>query len=283
MRDLIIDQPFTTKPVGKILLLNHLVLDKTQQFIEKARIKHGDRYDYSKSKYVLWCRNIIIGCSVHGDFQQTPNNHLHGFGCGRCNKSRSASLAEFIEKSHKRHNDRYDYSCVNYINCKTKICIICPTHGEFWQDPTNHVRGYGCRRCGIERTSHITSIEKPLEGGYNLTTFERKPQLANSSGILYLMVLTTQNEKFLKIGITKRSLKARGKNLTRLSIRPILIFKGTLRSLYEIEQKTKNKYQKFKYEPVQRFCGHTECFEMEALPEIHEYLHDVRANYSDVI
>lgn len=39
----------------------------------------------------------------------------------------------FIEKAKKVHGDKYDYSKVNYIDNKTKICIICPEHGEFWQ------------------------------------------------------------------------------------------------------------------------------------------------------
>ena len=47
----------------------------------------------------------------------------------------------FIEKAKKVHGDKYDYSKVNYINAKTKICIICPVHGEFLQEPNNHLIG----------------------------------------------------------------------------------------------------------------------------------------------
>lgn len=54
---------------------------------------------------------------------------------------------EFIEKSKVIHGDRYDYSRVNYKNNKTKVCIICPIHGEFWQRPNNHLSGQGCPYC----------------------------------------------------------------------------------------------------------------------------------------
>ena len=54
---------------------------------------------------------------------------------------------EFIEKARKIHGERYDYSKVNYINSKTKVCIICPEHGEFWQTPDNHLQGKGCYIC----------------------------------------------------------------------------------------------------------------------------------------
>ena len=54
----------------------------------------------------------------------------------------------FIEKARKIHGDKYDYSKVEYIDNKTKVCIICPIHGEFWQRPDNHLHGAGCYKCG---------------------------------------------------------------------------------------------------------------------------------------
>ena len=56
---------------------------------------------------------------------------------------------EFIEKARKVHGDEYDYSKVEYKNNKTKVCIICPKHGEFWQKPNSHLSsGQGCPKCG---------------------------------------------------------------------------------------------------------------------------------------
>ena len=54
---------------------------------------------------------------------------------------------EFIKKSISIHGNKYDYSKVEYINDKTKVCIICPEHGEFWQEPHSHLKGYGCKKC----------------------------------------------------------------------------------------------------------------------------------------
>lgn len=55
---------------------------------------------------------------------------------------------EFIKKAREVHGDRYDYSKVEYVNNQTKVCIICPIHGEFIQTPSNHLRGNGCLQCG---------------------------------------------------------------------------------------------------------------------------------------
>jgi conserved hypothetical protein len=58
--------------------------NKTFKFIEEASIVHGNRYDYSKSIYNGHDRKLIITCKIHGDFMQTPHNHLNGHGCPKC-------------------------------------------------------------------------------------------------------------------------------------------------------------------------------------------------------
>ena len=61
--------------------------------------------------------------------------------------SAKLTTEEFIEKAKQVHGDKYDYSKVEYINNRTKVCIICPEHGEFWQLPSNHLQGTGCPNC----------------------------------------------------------------------------------------------------------------------------------------
>lgn len=50
------------------------------QFIQKAREVHGDKYDYSKANYVDGRTKVTIICPVHGEFQQIPQAHLKGHG-----------------------------------------------------------------------------------------------------------------------------------------------------------------------------------------------------------
>ena len=64
--------------------------------------------------------------------------------------AKKISKEEFIARSNNIHNNKYDYSKVEYVNNKTKVCIICPEHGEFWQSPKNHLLGQGCPICGEE-------------------------------------------------------------------------------------------------------------------------------------
>lgn len=108
----------------------------TDEFIAKAKLIHGDKYDYSKVNYNGSLTKVCIICPKHGEFWQTPNAHTQGQGCSKCglqnSRERQASRKEeFITKARKKHGDKYDYSKVDYVNALTKVCIICPNHGEF--------------------------------------------------------------------------------------------------------------------------------------------------------
>ena len=121
-------------------------------FITKAKKIHGDKYDYSKVEYIDSKTKVCIICPEHGEFEQKPCHHLVGAGCKLCgldriSKKNANSLNEFIEKSRKVHGDKYDYSKVNYSNNRTRVCITCPEHGEFWQTPHDHIQYHGCQKC----------------------------------------------------------------------------------------------------------------------------------------
>ena len=136
----------------------------TEQFIEKARKIHGNKYDYSKVKYINNITRVIIICPKHGEFLQTPNDHLDGCGCSKCGGVKKSNTNDFIAQSKKIHGDKYDYSKVEYINNKTPVCIICPVHGEFWQKPNDHLGGHGCSKCsGTKKLTTEEFIKKAKE------------------------------------------------------------------------------------------------------------------------
>ena len=125
-------------------------LKLTEQFIEQARKIHGDKYDYSKVDYKGSFTKVCIICPEHGEFWQTPRNHLNGHGCPKCSYAKERFTTEqFIEKSKAVHgDDKFDYSKVHYVDSRTKILLICKKCGrEFWQYPNTHLQGHGCRRC----------------------------------------------------------------------------------------------------------------------------------------
>lgn len=133
----------------------------TQEFIQEANLIHNNKYNYSKTEYVDAHTKVIITCPIHGDFKQIPAVHLRGNGCSKCSGKFHHTTETFIEEANKVHNNKYDYSKVNYINNSTKVCIICPEHGEFWQTPNHHLRGRGCPKCGgTAKSNTLEFIEK---------------------------------------------------------------------------------------------------------------------------
>lgn len=58
------------------------------EFLKRANEVHNNYYDYSKVNYINSETKVIIICPIHGEFEQTPSNHLRGQGCPGCNSSR---------------------------------------------------------------------------------------------------------------------------------------------------------------------------------------------------
>jgi hypothetical protein len=71
--------------------------------------------------------------------------------------SRQLTTEKFIIKAKEVHNNKYDYSLVNYQNNQTKIIINCPIHGIFEQKPSKHLSGQTCKKCA---TSTVNLLKK---------------------------------------------------------------------------------------------------------------------------
>lgn len=135
-------------------------------FLARAIKIHGDAYDYDLSDFDGIGSKVSITCKLHGNkFKQSANNHLHPkrpTGCPICARERlSAALAlgadKFVEQARVTHGFMYDYSEVDYKNNRTKVKIICPEHGPFYQVPWSHLSGNGCPNCSgsrMERKIH---------------------------------------------------------------------------------------------------------------------------------
>lgn len=128
----------------------------TEQFIKEAKEVHGDKYDYSKVNYTQSDKKVIIICPIHGEFEQRASSHLHGCGCKKCGtisgtKIKAKTTDQFIQDAKQIHKDYYDYSKIKYVNAYSKVEIVCPKHGPFWQTPYAHLKGEGCPICSKTR------------------------------------------------------------------------------------------------------------------------------------
>lgn len=223
------------------------------KFLEKAILRHGNKYDLSLVEYNGRQEKIKVSCTLHPSvFEIIAGNFLlSDGGCKICaianstnhSKIRSINAAKnFIEKCIKKHGDNLDYSKTNYTLSTNRITVTCKKHGDFEQYPLDHLKGGGCPSCSVS--------------GFD----KKKP------AILYYVKIENESGVFYKIGITNLSIKARFNkhkdNMTILSAEP---FKNGL-DAYNKEKVILERYKKHKYigENVIR-DGNTELFVIDVL------------------
>ena len=166
-------------------------------FIEKSRMKHGDKYDYSSVVYVNTLTPVDIVCPIHGDFPQTPKSHMRGRGCPKCGRDRTtkaagksslSNTADFVAKSKKRFGNKFDYSKTNYEHNGKEVEIICPIHKSFWMTPTCHLKSTtGCQQCSYDAMGEGKKLGR--EG------FIRKSKEIHGDRYSYDKVMYTYNDE----------------------------------------------------------------------------------------
>jgi len=227
----------------------------TDNFITKSTNIHKNKYDYSLVEYFNTNTKVRIICPKHGEFTQTPASHLRGSGCLKCSHDLTRkTTTQFIDQSNIVHNNKYDYSQVEYINAHTKVKIICPIHGKFKQKPSDHiVNRQGCPRCG-------------RIGKFNHNSIELNK---NDDATLYFLNLFNDKENFYKIGITRMPMQKRINLMaTYYKVKTIKTIKTTLYKAFLVEQELIRQYQSTKYLPEISFGGHQECFSVDFSDQI---------------
>ena len=227
------------------------VLANAAVFPIKGSTIHGNKYDYTKVVYINCMEHVIISCPIHGDFLQTPNNHLVGKGCAKCGSITGGlngrlTTSQFITNSIAIHGSIYDYSNTIYLTNDELVEVECPRHGTFLQTPHNHISGRGCQSCGDIRRNSL---------------------FINEPTILYYI-------KFIKSGVYKIgiTLESRGVK-TRFSNESIAytVLSETLYNdggdAYIEEQRILKTYYTYRHKgpPILKYGGNTELFSSDVL------------------
>jgi len=130
---------------------------KLNNFIKKAKEKRGrENFDYSKvdykdnrTKVCIIDHDLDENGVEYGEFWITPSNFFKGQGHPkkrgkRISSSKRSKQEDIIRRFEEIHKgEGLDYSKVEYVNMHTKVCIIDPIYGEYWQEPNVHLKGCG--------------------------------------------------------------------------------------------------------------------------------------------
>lgn len=232
---------------------NKLTIDT---FVTRSQTIHSNKYTYEKVEYVNIKVKVLITCPIHGDFLQAPGDHLKGHGCKACksdkqSKRQTSNNEKFISKALNVHEGLYKYDKVEYINSKSPVVITCPTHGDFHQSPSDHLKGRGCPTCG----SLVPGV------GWSYSSWERAGNLSKQfvGFQLYIVELWSDTEKFLKVGKTYTSIATRLRNLP-YEYKVLHVLQGSALYVSNLETALHSKLENDHYTPAVSFGGVNECY-----------------------
>ena len=149
----------------------------TEEFKKRFKDKYGDLYDLSKVEYINNKTEVTVICPIHGEFKKRPDLLLDGCKCPKCSKTSRTTEEEFIEKAKYVHNNFFDYERGSFVNVSSKVGVICPIHGVFYQKANNHLNGQGCPACKKDKIEHeITKLPTKNKSTtkYGTDTFIKK-------------------------------------------------------------------------------------------------------------
>ena len=165
----------------------------TEQFIKKAIEVHGDRYDYSLVEYVGAHDKVKIICSVHGVFNQRPNNHLNGAGCSECSGSISnqeIELLSFIKENYTKEiisNTRTIISPLELDIYLPDLKLAFEYNGLYWHGEQNKDKDYHYNKTKLclDKGIHLIHIYEDDWIHKNLITKSRILNLLGKSEVIY--------------------------------------------------------------------------------------------------
>lgn len=137
------------------------------EFKVDAILVHNGFYNYGNVVYIKNSVKVWITCPLHGDFQQSPCNHIAGKGCNECKRTtlsnlKSKGTEQFIIEATEKFGGAFNYKLVKYKDRTSKISVICNQHGKQITTPVDHLRStYGCNVCAHEMK--VKAITKSTE------------------------------------------------------------------------------------------------------------------------
>lgn len=232
----------------------------TAGFVARAIAVHGHRYDYSGTIYCGQFGRVEIQCPVHGVFQIVARSHLRGMGCKQCGDSRifipgkggrkpRKTTAQFIAGARAIHGDTFNYDKTIYRGAQEQVIITCKTHGDFRQLATNHLSGYGCAECAVQKVFHESHIP---------------PSKRNDPAWVYVMLIDVDGIQYAKVGYTTNTRNRRSRMKSeRVFTDKSYSFETTKLRGFSIERELHGRLAAHKVQPSRTFGGSTECYPAE--------------------
>lgn len=238
---------------------------KTEYYINCIAKKHPDIFEttsFDKFVFLGSGKKSTFTCLKHGDYMTSPSHLLsRGRQCKKCAteitiSKTTMSQDEFLERSKKKHGDRYDYSKSKYTRGRDFITITCKVHGDFSVIASHHYySGVGCPQCVENMTSH------------SRTDYKNYCPLGSN---VYVVKMKGDFETYCKIGLTKnlhsRLLKLKRQSSCEVELLHTEFYKDA-GVAWDVELMLQREFKQESYTPSNKFGGSTECFDLSIKDE----------------
>lgn len=227
----------------------------TKEFIERVKVVHEEKYDYSNTIYVNDLNKIVVNCSEHGLFSIRPTAHMRGQGCKLCgrrkiNKTRELTIDSFLKKANEKYNNKYIYNFDKFENGNSLVTITCPKHGDFITSVNRHLARRDCKIC---------KKENQFVKGFGRTSYAKA--VMGRKSYVYLIEFKNEAEQFYKIGIAVdiKDRFRRHKVDYTTSLIAVKEYDSGI-DTYNKELELHKKCKTFRYTPFKKFNGFSECY-----------------------
>jgi hypothetical protein len=219
------------------------------EYLRRLNLPHGYSVDLSEYKSLLR-GPVSVTCPNHGVItHDDPRSFLlRSNACSTCaneyrhGKGKTKDYSEFVAEASATHNNAYAYpECPDFVNRRSIVPIVCPTHGVFKKKAQKHLTGQGCPPCGLDDLR----ASGRLTGGYSMQLFDTNDEIANKPGTVYYLKVGS----VYKIGITANDIRRRMsaiKNVSKREVTLIQSFQCTLREAYVLEQSVLKRFEEFR-------------------------------------
>jgi hypothetical protein len=164
-----------------------------EKFIMEANLVHHNKYDYSKSIYINSQTKLIIICYKHGEFEQTPSNHLNEHGCSKCSISNTSKL-ETLWLDSLNIPQKYRQKCIKINNKLYKLDAYDPNTNTIYEFYGDYWHG----NPAIYQQDKLNEIRKMAYGKLYNNTLEREINLINAGyNVISVWELDIKNNKNL--------------------------------------------------------------------------------------
>lgn len=169
-------------------------------------------------------------------FSDVRENKRTSCGCKKGNGPNIYKKGDFI------NGVKFIKTCGTH-NYAQRAIFECPMCKNEWESSIGNIQGgYTKSCCGIKR-------------GWSRSQWLKVSKIAK----LYKIRLYNDEESFIKIGITTKSLERRFKRIP-YNFEVLKIIEGESGYIFDLELRTKRFFKAYKYIPLLNFKGETECY-----------------------